>query len=49
MYFFAKVKKAFFALVANSLRAAPLWDSNMQRFVGKMWFKLKSPIDLSAL
>ncbi|XP_008323703.1 5'-AMP-activated protein kinase subunit gamma-1 isoform X1 [Cynoglossus semilaevis] len=31
-----QVKKAFFALVANSLRAAPLWDSNMQRFVGKL-------------
>lgn len=30
-----KVKKAFFALVANGLRAAPLWDSKLQRFVGK--------------
>lgn len=32
---FRKVKKAFFALVANGLRAAPLWDSKLQRFVGK--------------
>lgn len=31
-----KVKKAFFALVANGLRAAPLWDSKLQRFVGKI-------------
>lgn len=30
-----QVKKAFFALVANGLRAAPLWDSKTQRFVGK--------------
>ncbi|XP_019734072.1 5'-AMP-activated protein kinase subunit gamma-2 isoform X2 [Hippocampus comes] len=28
-----KVQKAFFALVANSLRAAPLWDSELKRFV----------------
>lgn len=33
--FSPKVKKAFFALVANGLRAAPLWDSKLQRFVGK--------------
>lgn len=30
-----QVKKAFFALVANGLRAAPLWDNKLQRFVGK--------------
>ncbi|KTF91115.1 hypothetical protein cypCar_00030878 [Cyprinus carpio] len=28
-----QVKKAFFALVANGLRAAPLWDNKLQRFV----------------
>ena len=27
------VKKAFFALVYNGVRAAPLWDSSKQRFV----------------
>lgn len=32
---FPKVKKAFFALVANGLRAAPLWDNKSQRFVGE--------------
>ncbi|KAI5090214.1 5'-AMP-activated protein kinase subunit gamma-1 isoform X2 [Silurus meridionalis] len=31
-----QVKKAFFALVANSLRAALLWDSKLQRFVGML-------------
>ncbi|XP_024150069.1 5'-AMP-activated protein kinase subunit gamma-1 isoform X1 [Oryzias melastigma] len=31
-----KVKTAFFALVANGLRAAPLWDSKLQRFVGML-------------
>uniref|UniRef100_A0A3Q2XSP4 5'-AMP-activated protein kinase subunit gamma-2-like n=1 Tax=Hippocampus comes TaxID=109280 RepID=A0A3Q2XSP4_HIPCM len=31
-----KVQKAFFALVANSLRAAPLWDSELKRFVGML-------------
>ncbi|XP_034033317.1 5'-AMP-activated protein kinase subunit gamma-1 [Thalassophryne amazonica] len=31
-----QVKKAFFALVSNSLRAAPLWDSRLQRFVGML-------------
>ncbi|KAI1885016.1 hypothetical protein AGOR_G00215840 [Albula goreensis] len=31
-----QVKKAFFALVANGLRAAPLWDSNQQCFVGML-------------
>uniref|UniRef100_A0A8C2X859 Protein kinase, AMP-activated, gamma 3a non-catalytic subunit n=1 Tax=Cyclopterus lumpus TaxID=8103 RepID=A0A8C2X859_CYCLU len=28
-----QVRKAFYALVANGLRAAPLWDSKLQRFV----------------
>lgn len=32
---YRQVKKAFFALVANGLRAAPLWDNKLQRFVGK--------------
>lgn len=31
-----QVKKAFFALVANGLRAAPLWDSARQAFVGML-------------
>lgn len=31
-----QVKKAFFALVANGLRAAPLWDNRLQRFVGML-------------
>ncbi|XP_041835083.1 5'-AMP-activated protein kinase subunit gamma-1 isoform X2 [Melanotaenia boesemani] len=31
-----QVKKAFFALVANGLRAAPLWDSKLQKFVGML-------------
>nr|XP_043871485.1 5'-AMP-activated protein kinase subunit gamma-1 isoform X2 [Solea senegalensis] len=31
-----QVKKAFFALVANGLRAAPLWDNKLQRFVGML-------------
>jgi len=30
------VKKAFFALVANGLRAAPLWDSDAGQFVGML-------------
>ncbi|NP_001119720.1 SNF4/AMP-activated protein kinase gamma subunit [Bombyx mori] len=30
------VKKAFFALVYNGVRAAPLWDSNQQQFVGML-------------
>uniref|UniRef100_A0A8D0LCL1 Uncharacterized protein n=1 Tax=Sphenodon punctatus TaxID=8508 RepID=A0A8D0LCL1_SPHPU len=29
-----QVKKAFFALVANGVRAAPLWESKKQSFVG---------------
>lgn len=28
------VKKAFFALVYNGVRAAPLWDTKRQRFIG---------------
>ncbi|XP_047224137.1 5'-AMP-activated protein kinase subunit gamma-1-like isoform X1 [Girardinichthys multiradiatus] len=31
-----QVKKAFFALVANGVRAAPLWDSEKQSFVGML-------------
>ncbi|XP_007234212.2 5'-AMP-activated protein kinase subunit gamma-3b isoform X1 [Astyanax mexicanus] len=31
-----KVKKAFFALVANGVRAAPLWDHKQQCFVGML-------------
>ncbi len=30
------VKKAFFALVYNGVRAAPLWDSRRQNFVGML-------------
>ena len=30
------VKKAFFALVYNGVRAAPLWDSAKQKFVGML-------------
>jgi len=30
------VKKAFFALVYNGVRAAPLWDSSEQQFVGML-------------
>lgn len=30
------VKKAFFALVHNGVRAAPLWDSSKQNFVGML-------------
>lgn len=30
------VKKAFFALVYNGVRAAPLWDSNKQEFMGML-------------
>eukprot|EP00730_Choanoeca_flexa_P015503 TRINITY_DN7132_c0_g1_i1.p1 TRINITY_DN7132_c0_g1~~TRINITY_DN7132_c0_g1_i1.p1 ORF type:complete len:474 (+),score=95.86 TRINITY_DN7132_c0_g1_i1:196-1617(+) len=29
-----KVKKAFFALVQNGIRSAPLWDSKRQQFIG---------------
>ncbi|NXX76501.1 AAKG3 kinase, partial [Urocolius indicus] len=31
-----EIKKAFVALVANGLRAAPLWDSKTQSFVGML-------------
>ncbi|XP_072306382.1 5'-AMP-activated protein kinase subunit gamma-3 isoform X2 [Eucyclogobius newberryi] len=31
-----RMKTAFFALVSNGLRAAPLWDSRRQRFVGML-------------
>ncbi|KAL2097736.1 hypothetical protein ACEWY4_006943 [Coilia grayii] len=31
-----QVKKAFFALVANGVRAAPLWDTKRQSFVGML-------------
>lgn len=31
-----KVKKAFFALVANGVRSAPLWDSDKHTFVGML-------------
>uniref|UniRef100_A0A6I8NXT0 Protein kinase AMP-activated non-catalytic subunit gamma 3 n=1 Tax=Ornithorhynchus anatinus TaxID=9258 RepID=A0A6I8NXT0_ORNAN len=31
-----QIKKAFFALVANGLRAAPLWDTKKQSFVGML-------------
>ena len=30
------VKKAFFALVYNGVRAAPLWHSSSQKFVGML-------------
>lgn len=30
------VKKAFFALIYNGVRAAPLWDSKNQKFVGML-------------
>ncbi|KAJ8314219.1 hypothetical protein KUTeg_008780 [Tegillarca granosa] len=30
------VKKAFFALVYNGVRAAPLWDSTLQDYVGML-------------
>ena len=30
------MKKAFFALVYNGVRAAPLWDSQKQNFVGML-------------
>lgn len=34
--FFCQVKKAFFALVANGVRAAPLWDNKLKCFVGEL-------------
>ena len=36
IYIVFQVKKAFFALVANGVRAAPLWDSKLQVFVGEL-------------
>lgn len=33
--YICQVKKAFFALVSNGVRAAPLWDSKLQCFVGE--------------
>ncbi|KAG8506156.1 5'-AMP-activated protein kinase subunit gamma-2 [Galemys pyrenaicus] len=38
-----QVKKAFFALVANGVRAAPLWESKKQSFVGKFSGKRGGP------
>lgn len=35
IYLILKVKTAFFALVLNGVRAAPLWDNKLQKFVGK--------------
>lgn len=35
--FVLQVKKAFFALVANGVRAAPLWESKKQSFVGELF------------
>ncbi|XP_008057053.1 5'-AMP-activated protein kinase subunit gamma-3 [Carlito syrichta] len=31
-----EIKKAFFAMVANGVRAAPLWDNKKQSFVGML-------------
>lgn len=36
---FSQVKKAFFALVANGVRAAPLWDNKLKCFVGEPYSK----------
>ena len=30
------MKKAFYALVYNCVRAAPLWDSSKQEFIGML-------------
>ena len=30
------VKKAFFALIYNGVRSAPLWDSKNQKFIGML-------------
>ena len=35
-----QVKKAFFALVYNGVRAAPLWDSVKQNYVGEYFHPL---------
>ncbi|GCB78619.1 hypothetical protein scyTo_0019439 [Scyliorhinus torazame] len=37
-----QVKKAFFALVANGVRAAPLWETKKQSFVENRTCKRKS-------
>ncbi|EEC13342.1 AMP-activated protein kinase, gamma regulatory subunit, putative [Ixodes scapularis] len=51
------VKKAFFALVSNGVRAAPLWDSAKQEFIGMLTITdfiyilrnyYKSPLNLAA-
>ena len=42
MYFFFQVKKAFYALVYNGVRAAHLWDTDKQDFVGEFYFQFKS-------
>lgn len=36
VFHLCKVKKAFYALVYNGVRAAPLWDSELQQFVGML-------------
>ena len=38
------VKKAFFALVYNGVRAAPLWDSQKQRYARTIHFFVYKPI-----
>ena len=35
-----QVKKAFIALIYNGVRAAPLWDSVQQNYVGLLWLLL---------
>jgi len=37
-----QVKKAFLALVQNGVRAAALWDSMKQDFVGKCFMSIIS-------
>uniref|UniRef100_A0A3Q2P053 Protein kinase, AMP-activated, gamma 3b non-catalytic subunit n=1 Tax=Fundulus heteroclitus TaxID=8078 RepID=A0A3Q2P053_FUNHE len=39
-----QVKKAFFALVANGVRAAPLWDSKLQCFVEYRFFYINGDV-----
>lgn len=36
LLYYLQVKKAFYALVYNCVRAAPLWDSAKQDFVGML-------------
>ena len=38
------VKKAFFALVYNGVRAAPLWDSVKQRYCFFIWLVLSDSL-----